>query len=82
MVWSPGHLLVDPDSPWKPHVGLMATIGVETGRASTRVLCKPVHVEEYFGPYRQWGYYLNMASGDCPEASYPIDSEACSRDLT
>ena len=75
-------LQVDPDSPWKPHVGLMATIEIEIERASARVLCKPVHVEEHFGPYRQWGYYFNMASGDCPEASYPIDSEACSSDLT
>ena len=75
-------LRVDPDSPWKPHVGLMATIEIEVERASTRILCKPVHVEEHFGPYRQWGYYFNMASGDCPEASYPIDSQACSSDLT
>ena len=74
----------DLDSPWKPHLGLRATIRLEIKEAQARVMLKPRKLDTFQGPVRPWAGYLRQAKPTQPDfqQQYPVDSIAHSVELS
>ena len=77
-LWPYFRLFPDLSSPWKPHMGLKATIEVGIYTVESRSQVKPRNLKQAQGPVWDWGSYVEAARADLNEvgSTYPVDDVA------